>query len=117
MSTFEYIVTLNRRHDLSAFYEDMETAGHSCVEVPEREVECCERRDISRNTHYMLTEEEADSLRSDSRVRAVEKIDEIPELKNMATQTSYFNRGYESDSNHTNHVHNTDKNWGLYRFL
>ena len=61
----------------------MEAAGHSCVEVPEREVECCERRDISRNTHYMLTEEEADSLRSDSRVRAVEKIDEIPELKKI----------------------------------
>jgi hypothetical protein len=115
MSTFEYIVTLHRRHDLGAFYEDMETAGHTCVEVPEREVECCERREISRNTHYMLTEEEASFLRSDSRVRAVEKIDELPELKKMATQTSYFNRGYESDSNHANHVHNTDKNWGLYR--
>lgn len=117
MSTFEYIVTLSRRQDLTAFYDDMETAGHTCVEVPEREVECCKRREISRNTHYMLTEEEANALKLDSRVRAVARIDERPKLIFDATQTSYFNRGFDTDSNHTNDFHNTDKNWGLYRYF
>ena len=115
MSTIEYIVTLNRRQDLSGFYEDMETAGHTCPEVPEREVECCNRREISRNTHYKLTAEEAESLKSDNRVLAVERIDERPEIILHASQTSNFNRGFDSDSNHVNDFHNTDKNWGLYR--
>ena len=115
MSTFEYIVTLNRRDDLGAFYEDMETAGHTCVEVPEREVECCNRREISRNTHYMLTAEEAQSLKADSRVLDVQRVDERPKLNLDASQTSNFNRGFASDTNHVNHFHNTDKNWGLYR--
>ena len=115
MSNFEYIVTLRHRQDLADFYEDMETAGHSCLEVPDREVECCNRREISRNTHYMLTEAEAESLKLDSRVLGVTRMDERPEIILNATQTSYFNRGFDSDSNHTNDFHNTDKNWGLYR--
>ena len=115
MNTFEYIVTLSRRQDLSDFYEDMETAGHSCVQVPERQVECCSRREISRNTHYMLTEDEAASLRTDERVLAVQRLDERPKIQLHASQTSYFNRGLVEDSNFSNDFHNTDKNWGLYR--
>ena len=115
MSTFEYIVTLSSRQDLDAFYDDMETSGHSCVEVPERQVECCNRREISRNTHYMLTAAEAESLKTDDRVLAVERIDERPKIELHASQTSYFNRGLVEDSNHSNDFHNTDKNWGLYR--
>ncbi len=115
MSTFEYVVTLLNRGDLDAFYADMETLGHTRAEVPEREVECFQRREISRNTHYLLTEEEAEALKSDDRVRHVELFDEIPELTKNASQTSYFNRGYAPDSNHANDLHNTDKNWGLYR--
>lgn len=115
MSTFEYVVTLLNRGDLDAFYADMETLGHTRAEVPEREVECFQRREISRNTHYLLTKEEAEALKSDDRVRHVELFDEIPELTKNASQTSYFNRGYASDSNHASEWHNTDKNWGLYR--
>lgn len=115
MSTFEYVVTLLNRGDLDAFYADMEELGHTRAEVPERKVECFQRRDISRNTHYLLTKEEADFLKSDDRVRHVELFDEIPELTKNASQTSYFNRGYTSDSNHASDWHNTDKNWGLYR--
>jgi len=115
MSTSEYVVTLLNRGDLDAFYADMETLGHTCAEVPEREVECFQRREISRNTHFLLTEEVAGALKSDDRVRFVQLLDEIPELTKYASQTSYFNRGYASDSNHTSDWHNTDKNWGLYR--
>ena len=115
MSTFEYVITLLNRGDLDAFYADMEILGHTRAEVPEREVECFQRREISRNTHYLLTKEEAEALKSDERVRHVELFDEIPELTKNASQTSYFNRGYASDSNHASDLHNTDKNWGLYR--
>ena len=80
MSTFEYVVTLLNRGDLDAFYADMETLGHTRAEVPEREIECFQRREMSRNTHYLLTEEEAEALKSDDRVRHVELFDEIPEL-------------------------------------
>jgi len=115
MNTYEYIVTLWRHEDLGSFYNDMETNGCSCQEVPVRAVQCCKRRDISRNTHYMLTEEEAEALRSSEKVRAVEKVDDLPKIKLDATQTSNFNRGLDTDANHINQFHNTDKNWGLYR--
>lgn len=116
MSLREYVVTLNKRQDLDAFYQDMEQSGCSCENIPEREVECYSRRTISRNTHYLLSDEEAEALRSDERVLGVEAIDDIPQLTPHASQTSYFNRGLGGgDANHTFGWHNTDKNWSLYR--
>lgn len=115
MSLTEYIVTLKRRQDLDAFYKDMEQSGCSCVNVPEREVECYARRAISRNTHYLLSVDEAIALRDDERVLAVEAIEDIPVITSNASQTSYFNRGLDPDTNHTEDWHNTDKNWALYR--
>lgn len=66
----EYIVTLWNHEDLSGFYCEMETSG-SCSCVPDRCVECCNRREISRNTHYFLDDEEATTLANDKRVRSV----------------------------------------------
>lgn len=68
----EYIVSLHRREDLDEFYQDMETlrsTPYNCM--PERAVSCFLRRPISRNTHYMLTDEEAEVLRKDPRILAV----------------------------------------------
>lgn len=67
----EYIVTLKSKNDLISFYQDMETSGGP-QHIPDREVELKERRAISRNTHYLLTHEEAEELRKDDRVLAVE---------------------------------------------
>ena len=67
----EYIVTLKSKNDLISFYSDMETSGGS-QHIPDREVELKERRAISRNTHYLLTDEEAEELRKDDRVLVVE---------------------------------------------
>ena len=67
----EYIVTLKSKNDLKFFYEDMETSGGSQY-IPNREVELKDRRAISRNTHYLLTEEEAAEIRKDGRVLEVE---------------------------------------------
>ena len=63
----EYIVTLHDYQDLDEFYDDMETPGGSLY-IPDRAVELVNRRPISRNTHYLLTAEEAEQLKNDPRV-------------------------------------------------
>ena len=63
----EYIVTLKDFNESDQFYNDMETSGGTST-IPDREVNCCCRRTISRNTHYMLTDEEAQQIKSDGRV-------------------------------------------------
>ena len=69
--TKEYIVTLKSKDDLDCFYEDMESNIISDC-VPCRKVDCVERRPISRNTHYHLSDEEAENLKNDPRVETVE---------------------------------------------
>ena len=51
----EYIVTCRSYEDLEDLYNDMETLGGSLY-IPDRAVELVHKRNISRNTHYMLTE-------------------------------------------------------------
>ena len=104
----EYIVTLHRREDLEEFYDDMETPGGDLY-IPDRSVDCCHRRNISRNTHYMLTDEEAAQVRNDPRVLAVEQPPRALgiEVVRHWTQTSDFEKSAT--------VTSTDKNWGLYR--
>jgi hypothetical protein len=60
----EWIVTLYRHEDLESFYEDMETPGGNLF-IPNRRVDLVKRRPMSRNTHYMLTNEEAELLKLD----------------------------------------------------
>lgn len=63
----EYIVTLRHHEDLEEFYEDMETPGGDLY-IPDRVVNVSMRRPISRNTYYLLTEEEAKLVKNDERV-------------------------------------------------
>ena len=51
----EYIVTVKKHSDLEELYDGMETPGSDGF-CPEREVELIARINISRNTHYNLTE-------------------------------------------------------------
>jgi subtilisin family serine protease len=107
----EYIVTLHRHEDLEEFYGDMEIlrpTKHNCM--PERTVDLVLRRPNSRNTHYWMTEEEADVLREDPRVRAVMlKPAELGITVRPAwTQTS-------SNWNKSSTLNNAHLNWGLLR--
>jgi len=106
----EYIVTLHSRDDLDGFYEDMETEGGS-ITIPDRKVHCCCRRNISRNTHYMLTDEEALEVANDPRVLACELIpsERGIEVGPLWEQTGNFEKSATIDSN--------DKNWGIYRCI
>ena len=61
----EYIVTLYRKEDLEQFYNEMQLTNFPLVL----------KRPLSRNTHYMMTEEQAERLRQDSRVWGVEAVD------------------------------------------
>ena len=107
----EYIVTCRSYEDLEDLYDDMETPGGSLY-IPDRAVDLVYRRAISRNTHYMLTEEEAVEIRNDERVIACERLAKdrgiIPDY--MWIQTGNFEKT-------TGTLQNDDKNWGLYRVV
>ena len=61
----EYIVTLHRKEDLEQFYNEMRLSNFPLVM----------KRPLSRNTHYMMTDEQAERLRQDPRVWGVERKD------------------------------------------
>ena len=108
----EYIVTLKNKEDLDQFYDDLETpGGPECV--PDRCVECALRRDISRNTHYYLSQEEVETLKQDERV-----LDIIPrKLRDSAYKQP---RGWTENTsgwNKSSSVVNTHRNWGLLRCI
>ena len=105
----EYIVTLKDYNSLDGFYSDMESDYSFLEAIPSRAVECVNRRPLSRNTHYLLTDDEARTLTNDLRVEAV-----TVRIKNLSTKTELhaaqlgvWNRGPEAAVN--------EKNWGLYR--
>lgn len=106
----EYVVTLKSYDDLESFYEDMETEGGS-ITIPGRRVDCCARRNISRNTHYMLTEEEAEQVRNDDRVLAVELLPSLRDIK----PTPFWEQFDDFQKSST--ISTNDKNWGLYRVV
>jgi hypothetical protein len=107
-NTQEYVVTAKTMDDATSLLDDMETPGGDLY-IPHRQVEVTQRREISRNTHFLITEEEANQLRNDPRVLAVELLPSImgmvPELH--WEQTGNFEKASIIDSQ--------DKNWGLLR--
>jgi len=104
----EWIVTLHKREDLESFYEDMETPGGNLF-IPNRAVEVANKRPISRNTHYMLTNEEVELLRSDDRVWGIDLV----ELIELTTRPHYTITNGGFDKSTTDDA--SDINWGLLR--
>lgn len=107
----EYVVTLHCREDLEEFYNDMEIlrpTAYNCM--PERVVDVAARRPLSRNTHYWMTDSEADTLRQDPRVLAVEltpKALGIVATPSWIQTSSHWSKSTAADSNQLN--------WGLLR--
>jgi hypothetical protein len=104
----EYVVTLKDYKDLEEFYNDMETSGGNLY-IPNRKVQCALRRDISRNTHYMLTDEESDQVRNDPRVLACELLPKDRGIE--ATPYWDYTANFEKSTTFTSN----DKNWGILR--
>jgi hypothetical protein len=111
MSLREYVVTLYKYEDLESFYEDMETEGGS-VYIPNRAVTLTSRRKNSRNTNYMLSDEEAELISQDSRVKSV-----VLSLKEIgAVIESFWTQSSTAWSKSTTVASNL-KNWGLLRCI
>lgn len=108
----EYAVIVHRGVDLEAFDAEMAASqGHG--PIPNRSVDVANPRLGSRRmTHWMITDTEAEELRADPRVLAVEippdQRDDIQMIKN-ATQSASFYRGNRQTA--------TDVNWGLRRSI
>ena len=104
----EYIVTAKTMEDATSLLDDMETPRGDLY-IPDRQVEVTQRREISRNTHFLITDEEADQLRNDPRVLAVEELPSALGLEALPhwIQDGNFEKSATIDAN--------DKNWGLYR--
>ena len=100
MSEREYIVTLNKSVDYAEFNQEMisSTGGG---DIPNRTVDVADPRVLStRNTHYALTDAEAETLRNDNRVTDVQLRPEDRSdigIGYQATQTANFNKS-SSDS-------------------
>ena len=109
MEQKRYIVTLKSKDDLESFYLDMECESN-ISSVPARKIECCNRRPISRNTEYLLTDSEADLLKQDSRVLAVERVPEEIGIMPIRMFTQTETTWNKSNTNNSSH-----KNWGLLR--
>lgn len=107
----EYIVSLNEGVDYNQFWIEMETSTPGATYVPERTVDIVnERIGSKRCCHYALTDEEAELLKNDPRVRGVE----IPpdqrtdiEIGRWLTQPSNFTKTTSDSGNFVN--------WGLLR--
>jgi subtilisin family serine protease len=116
MSEFkEYVVTVKNKSDVDSFYDDMDSENGNDY-IPNRKVEIAQLREISRSTHYLLTEEESQKLKNDNRVFAVEQLPSAlgatPGIIPVApgklwSQTANFEKNPTIDTN--------DKNWGLER--
>lgn len=114
MTYKNYVITLHRHEDLEEFYHDIEHEGGSLF-IPNRRVSVVDRRPISRNTIYALTDQEADLVRNDPRVRAVELhyIEQDLKIEPSWLQTGTFFKGPLAGNNPA--VTSTDKNWALLR--
>jgi hypothetical protein len=102
----EYTVTVKKREDLDAFYEDMQTPGGNLY-IPDRAVDVSLERPMSRNTNYMLTEEEAGRIKGDPRVMDVMLTKSIT----AGITPAYFINDAQIDR-YPNYTANS-KNWGL----
>lgn len=111
METKEYIVSLNKDIDYDQFWNEIETTTTGIASIPDRPVSIVNNRDGSlRNCHYALTDAEANILRRDPRVYAVELAmhlrDDI-EISPVSTQNANFSKTTSSSGNYVN--------WGLIR--
>ena len=103
-----YIVTLENRSDLESFYSDMASDGYQLHL----------KRPISRSTEYYMNSTQAEDIRSDSRVAAVEinpaddPILEITPFYDQTNNTPYGFAGdfekHDSAGSHTD----IDRQWG-----
>ena len=100
----EYVVTLYRKEDLEQFYNEMKLTNFPLVL----------KRPLSRNTHYMMTEEQAEQLRQDPRVWGVEAVDSFQIRRQAVNNEPYVKTGnfWKDDTQGPATVSTNDFQWG-----
>jgi len=100
----EYVVTLYRKEDLEQFYNEMQLSNFPLTR----------KRPISRNTHYMMTEEQAERLRQDPRVWGVERADRFIPRRQVVSNESYAVTGnfWKDDTQGSATISPNDYQWG-----
>ena len=107
----KYVVCCKSFDDIQEFYNDMETPGGNDY-VPDRVVECTNRKALSRNTIYLLSEEEVEKIRQDPRVKLVVSYKELYiDRKVEPLGWSQYSDQWAKDS--TTNFDANDKNWAL----
>lgn len=105
----EYIVSLKRDVNYDAFWSEIENEFPNDGFVPERRVDIVNNRDASlRQCHYALTDEEAEKLRQDPRVYAVDLPTKFKPMKS-ATQVGNFTKTTSDTGDYVN--------WALRRCI
>jgi len=110
----EYIVIVNKFEDKSSLHDEIINAGGSEY-VPSRAVECNLNPLTSRNTHYMMTDEEAELIKQDPRVWEVSRT-----WQDLGLTPVHFGVSYTQTSNHfskNDSQASTDINWALLEVL
>lgn len=104
MELKEFVVTLRDRGDLEEFYQYMESQGHKIVL----------KRPLSRNTHYLLTEEQASELRKNPRVWGVENPKDFIVETYAINNEPYTKSGnfWKDDTVEPRTFSSTDFQWG-----
>jgi plastocyanin/subtilisin family serine protease len=97
----QYVVTLHDKNDLGKFYNEMQLTGFPLVL----------KRPMSRNTHYMMTEDQAERLRQDPRVWGVEAVDSFKIKRQVINNEPYNIIGDFWKAGPAN-VSPTDLQWG-----
>jgi plastocyanin len=115
MEMKEYVITCKSYAVLQSLYNDMETEGGTLY-IPNRAVEVTNRREVSRNTHYKLTEEEAELIRHDKRVIACElTIEERPNVEPVFygyTNNMPYGVGVDFTKGYASVQRMNDRQWG-----
>jgi subtilisin family serine protease len=98
----EYVVSLKKDVNYDEFWNEIENVSDSDGFVPSRRVEIVDNRNGSlRSCHYSLTDAEAEQLRKDSRVYAVEiPVNQRPDIiiKHKASQAGNFTKKTDNSS-------------------
>ena len=111
----EYIVTVKEGVDWKEVHDELirDTSDDNSVDsniIPDRIIDCADLREVNKhNTHYRLTDSEANNIKNDSRIIEVISIDDLGEPHLKLSQSGQFNRNTSDSGQHDN--------WGLLRHI
>ena len=108
----EYIVSVNDPAIWDTLWPELTTDGLGDNYVPNRSVEVLNERPLNEYcAHFNLTDEEADELRNDPRIKFVELQADLRE----GIEKSPFGKRQSMNFDKSYSINNTMKNWGLHR--